>query len=729
MKKTNFIPYFIKAILAVSLFQLITTNIQGQFSSSVPADFEYAGSNALELEFLFTGEAFGIDQFHWDFGDGHDTLINDYQITSIIHTYEEQGSYDVCLTVTDIDNGKDTRCQTVVVEDAISLNNSYFSPWEVDFFVDKDVDTGYVYLNNYTPDSSGLTYFWKFGDGQTSNERKPVHYYQYKGYYDINLTINDTVHDRVYNKTKRVSINQPIAYADFKYYINADTVQFFNNSADTLKQFFWSFGDGTLGTGEKPTHVYKKPGIYKVIMVGWDGTNINPYVEYHVRKIRIGDVRCNSTFNYYADTTNRQVYFRSNTSGFATRHFWVFGDGAVSTKPNPVHQFKKPGFYKVKLTTVNLFNQCIDHHEEDVIVGAAGEDIKADFEYTIKAGSNGKGVRFINKSIGENLDYYWNVGTGNKADNKFAENPDHIYSTSDKHYTVCLTAYADTISHTKCKKITLNIDNANYNCNADFEYISRNDTVQCLNRSVGQNLSYEWDFDNGYTSDKENPRYTYADSGFYRVSLTIETPEGCKSKAYRLVKVGGANEGLKTEYAHEVGNEQSLKATGYPVDFVAVSHGDAAKLKWSFGDGDEDTTTTNPTHTYEVESTPDTFNACLEIYDPITGESDEYCEEVVLGAPSGVDELSSEAAGDQLNIYPNPVSNTLNIKYNLAKRGDVTIRLLKLTGETVETIEKNNKPAGEGAMIINLGDLKEGAYLVEFTSPSGSLTKPIIKKQ
>lgn len=42
-------------------------------------------------------------------------------------------------------------------------------------------------------------------------------------------------------------------------------------SAKRVMTWFWSFGDGTTGSGERPTHVYKKKGTYRVILVMFSG--------------------------------------------------------------------------------------------------------------------------------------------------------------------------------------------------------------------------------------------------------------------------------------------------------------------------------------------------------------------------------------------------------------------------------------------------------------------------
>jgi PKD repeat protein len=53
-------------------------------------------------------------------------------------------------------------------------------------------------------------------------------------------------------------------------------------------------------------------------------------------------------------------------------------------------------------------------------------------------------------------------------------------------------------------------------------------TLQFSNYSVGEIISYEWDFDNDGTIDsyEQNPEFTYQDTGYYSVKLIIHDQDG-----------------------------------------------------------------------------------------------------------------------------------------------------------------------------------------------------------
>jgi large repetitive protein len=60
-----------------------------------------------------------------------------------------------------------------------------------------------------------------------------------------------------------------------------------------------------------------------------------------------------------------------------------------------------------------------------------------------------------------------------------------------------------------------------------FHYHTNN-TINFINQSVN-GVTYHWEFGEGGTSDLENPTYTYADTGYYIITLTVTNPEGCTS--------------------------------------------------------------------------------------------------------------------------------------------------------------------------------------------------------
>jgi PKD repeat protein len=134
----------------------------------------------------FTGQASGTSplSYAWDFGDGSSgsgTLTPS-------HTYQDNGTYTVTLTVTDA-NG--LTAQDVAV---VTVNN--LPPTATVGPFSGQVGTPIAFTANATDPSpadraAGLTYVWDFGDGTTGNGQTPSHAYTAEGLYQVLLTVSD----------------------------------------------------------------------------------------------------------------------------------------------------------------------------------------------------------------------------------------------------------------------------------------------------------------------------------------------------------------------------------------------------------------------------------------------------------------------------------------------------------------------------------------------------------
>lgn len=113
--------------------------------------------------------------------------------------------------------------------------------------------------------------------------------------------------------------------------------------------------------------------------------------------------------------------------------------------------------------------------------------------------------------------------------------------------------------------------------------------VQFTNASIGDNLSYLWDFGDGASSTDENPSHTYAAPGFYDVTLTATNPAGSDdfTAQVEVAILPEANFSLAS----------GLLMAGQAIHFVDGSAGTSLNYLWDFGDGTS-STAANPSHTY-----------------------------------------------------------------------------------------------------------------------------------
>lgn len=229
-----------------------------QNNNGCDASFSYKKSGSDVNFFSFDS----ISSYHyWDFGDGKSsTQINPK------HTYSKDGSYTVCLIVSDsLKSCLDSFCKTIDIKtNTIKCNAS----WGYG-------DSGLLVNFYHKAQSSQSTqYLWDFGDNNTSTLRNPVHTYSKPGSYTVCLVVGDSLNncmDTFCQKIKVDSLHNKKCQASFYTAIDSSqkyTLFLIQNSTGTSANttYLWDFGDGTKSNKKKPNHQYKNFGLYNVCL-------------------------------------------------------------------------------------------------------------------------------------------------------------------------------------------------------------------------------------------------------------------------------------------------------------------------------------------------------------------------------------------------------------------------------------------------------------------------------
>lgn len=166
-----------------------------------------SGSTPLTVSFTDISEGWPdesalIKNYDWDFGDGspHSHDINP------VHTYNSNGLFTVTLIAS-----RNFVEDTEVKVDYINVGGEIVLI--ADFMASPVV--GYKRLTvNFTDMSIGTieTYFWNFGDGETSTEINPVHLYKQPGIYTVGLTITNGNVQNTKIRTKYILVNNKSTY-------------------------------------------------------------------------------------------------------------------------------------------------------------------------------------------------------------------------------------------------------------------------------------------------------------------------------------------------------------------------------------------------------------------------------------------------------------------------------------------------------------------------------------
>jgi gliding motility-associated-like protein len=143
------------------------------------ASFLGQGEGCVPLTVQFTNTSLQALSYQWNFGDGGTSTADNPS-----YTFNVPGVYTVTLTAMGVGGGMNTavKVDSVVVRPRA---NAFFVLQPNEVIVPSDP----VFTYNLSANAS--SYWWNFGDGSTSTEFNPVHYYTSPGTFDVLLVANN----------------------------------------------------------------------------------------------------------------------------------------------------------------------------------------------------------------------------------------------------------------------------------------------------------------------------------------------------------------------------------------------------------------------------------------------------------------------------------------------------------------------------------------------------------
>lgn len=310
--------------------------------------------------------------------------------------------------------------------------------------------------------SSNVTsYFWDFGDNNTSTQAAPSHTYAQGGTFDVMLVVNnpdacivtDTAYLKVIVDTSSINADFTVKQTDSCEPFSAEITNSSKTSGSGNETYSWKFGDGSTFTGPNPPpHIYQDTGTYTITLTMDDPDACN--APDTVTKT----ISFNRTFvkaNYEGPPkicVGTETLF-NNLSQNGITYSWDFGDGkAGSDLASPYHLFDSVGIFSVKLRAINP-GTCngIDSMIQSIEVLPIPT---ADFVHDPIIPVTNDPVNFTNRSI-DATSFIWNFGDGTSSD---LETPRPKYYRRTGDYTVCLQAINSVgCSDTFCRKVSADV--------------------------------------------------------------------------------------------------------------------------------------------------------------------------------------------------------------------------------------------------------------------------------
>jgi len=236
-------------------------------NNSCQADFYYYSDSLDQYTYQFidvsTANA-GIESWYWDFGDGNTSTVQ-----NPVHTFNAIGNFNVCLTIT-ADSGS---CTSIICQDIVISGGGGSCVADFYYVVDSLTETTVNFYDLSTPAGTIDSWYWDFGNGNTSTLQNPVHSFNAAGTYTVCLTItadsgsctSTTCQDIV------ISGGGGSCAADFYYTVDSlmeATVNFYDLSTPVgaIDSWLWDFGDGNTSTVQNPVHTFNAIGNFNVCL-------------------------------------------------------------------------------------------------------------------------------------------------------------------------------------------------------------------------------------------------------------------------------------------------------------------------------------------------------------------------------------------------------------------------------------------------------------------------------
>jgi gliding motility-associated-like protein len=265
------------AIIRVNIFPEIMAGFDFEYDTCVAGPVSFIDESTSPIQ--------GITNWTWDFGDG---LGSSGETPD--HLFREPGTYDVNLTVEDINGCTDEAELTV---DYFPVPNLLIvAPNTFENCVPGTIQ----FANLSEPINSDYQIDWDFGDGNISEQISPSHTYETPGTFDVSLSITSPIGCETDTVFEELILITPAPEANFSF--SPTELDIFNSTVNFTDQssladrWFWSFNGRGTSINPNPTFTFQDTGRQEILLVveNFNGCrdtiiqelDIKPVITYHL---------------------------------------------------------------------------------------------------------------------------------------------------------------------------------------------------------------------------------------------------------------------------------------------------------------------------------------------------------------------------------------------------------------------------------------------------------------
>lgn len=382
---------------------------------------------------------------------------------------------------------------------------------------------------NFTDASqNAISWYWNFGNGQTSLLQNPSVTYSSQGSYTVSLTITD-IAGCTSTKSKVI---QAVRKSP-KPVISTVARQSCDNTPTEIRPLasgtnfrFYNSQNRLLATGR--SYVVPAKSLDSLYV-----TNIDSALESDRVLVKIQWIKLEANFvasPRYDTLLYDNVLFQNTSSSdfFIQSTTWDFGDGSPNRTGAAVrHTYSTQGRYKVKMTVVNDFG-CSKTIEKWFYVGKISP--RPTIASPIKV-CKGESVT-IRPSGGTVFNFYSNLDSL-----PILRGREISFNSNSYIPSILYIKGADSLIESE--PISTQLEVVQVIPNFDFPrelYLDEQTTLRFTDNTFDA-TSWLWNFGDGTTSTQRNPLHTYNAQGNYTVSLIVKTAGGCQGSASKSLVV------------------------------------------------------------------------------------------------------------------------------------------------------------------------------------------------
>jgi PKD repeat protein len=298
---------------------------------------------------------------------------------------------------------------------------------------------------------------------------------------------------------------------------------------------------------------------------------------------------------------------------------------------------------------------------------------------------------------------YWDFGDGNSSS---LSNPSHTYanpssySVSQRAYNNCGNGDTLTININVCDSLI-----------ANYTHFQSGDTVFFDGSgSVGAN-EYLWYFGNADTATGATANRIFASSGTKQVSLIVTNACNDTVIVTKNIKVCGPPQAIWTY------TNLGTTGSGMKIEFDASASVNATQYEWDFGDGNTNSGSVKPVHTY---ITPGLFYFVKLTVTNSCGDKNSWRYRL---SEIGLEELDLASS---LELSPTPATQTIFLEWSFQDYHAQQVSIIDARGRLV--MQKNISERQNERLELDVSGLAPGYYSIDLSTNQGSARKAFLKK-